>query len=119
MSETLHDRLHAAFIEGFHAGANMAGTLSAEECWSASNTKAALRADPAPLGVPAPTSGLPRRLADWADSSRFTAEERALLQEAAGDPCPICGTNRGGGDCPKCYSEDYEDQAIVEAKPIV
>lgn len=37
------------------------------------------------------------------------------IREAYGDPCPGCGTLRGGGDCIRCYDEaTYEPANAAE-----
>jgi hypothetical protein len=50
------------------------------------------------------------------------------VREAYGDPCPVHGTLRGGGDCPECLSawEPADDiiefeapQPVQAAQPII
>jgi hypothetical protein len=36
------------------------------------------------------------------------------MREAYGDPCPSCGTLRGGGDCGKCDAAYYDEQPAHE-----
>lgn len=36
------------------------------------------------------------------------------IREAYGDPCPACGTLRWQADCPKCWTDPYDDPTVRE-----